>query len=289
VLTVDALVQNEADRIASSLGISAGEARRDTQVLLCRALKVSRGWLAAHAHDRADPTVAAQLRTLCDRRAQGEPVAYITGTREFYGLEFAVNPAVLIPRPETEILVDLALSVLPQHASHRVLDLGTGSGAIAIALAHARPQIQVVATDISPKALAVAQDNAQRHVVNRVEFVQSDWYTALNGERFDLIVSNPPYVARSDAHLESLRFEPSLALVGGQDGLASLRKIIADAPAHLTRGGHLLLEHGLDQAEACAGMLGGAGFAAIESHIDLAGIPRIACGRLTLSHAPLTA
>jgi len=277
--TVSDQVLAESKYISRALGIQYDEARRDVQVLICWALRVSRSWLAAHERDHLEADVETRLHMLCNRRALGEPVAYITGTREFYGLEFAVSPDVLIPRSETELLVDLALKLVPENAPSRVLDLGTGSGAIAVALAHARPRAQVVATDLSAPALAIAHDNALRHGLISIRFVASDWYTAVTGLRFDLIVSNPPYVASGDAHLSRLQFEPALALTAGEDGLADLRKVIAGAPAHLNRGGHLLVEHGFDQAQACAELLRQEGFEALESHIDLAGIRRVACGR----------
>ncbi|MFC4160366.1 peptide chain release factor N(5)-glutamine methyltransferase [Chitinimonas lacunae] len=227
-----------------------------------------------------EPAAAARFRELAARRLAGEPIAYLLGSREFYSLEFNVSPAVLIPRPDTELLVDLALERLPLDACRRVLDLGTGSGAIPVAIKKHRPDAQVSAVDLSPAALEVARGNAARHGVT-IRFLQSDWFAALGDECFDLIVSNPPYIAAGDPHLEQgdLRFEPAGALSDGGDGLEHLRSIIAKAPAHLEPGGWLLCEHGYDQAEACRALLAAAGFGAVRSWCDLAGIERVSGGQ----------
>jgi release factor glutamine methyltransferase len=202
------------------------------------------------------------------------------GKCEFYSLDFKVTPAVLIPRPETELLVDLALERIPVDRSSKVLDLGTGSGAIALTIARHRPLASVVAVDVSIEAIAIAKSNAGQLDVQNVSIWESDWYDGLAGEKFDLIVSNPPYVARADPHLDrgDLRFEPSIALTDGGDGLNCLRSIIGSAPAHLIAGGTLLVEHGYDQAEACRQLMNNAGIGAIICHPDLAGIPRIRGG-----------
>ncbi len=214
-----------------------------------------------------------------ERRAAGEPIAYLTGNCEFYGLEFRVTPAVLIPRPETELLVDLALERLPVEGRARVLDLGTGSGCIAVSLGRQRPRMEVWAADAVPAALEVARDNALR-LGATVRFVRSDWLADLAGERFDLILSNPPYVAAGDPHLSrgDLRFEPASALVAGEDGLNDIRRIVAAAPAHLAPGGWLLFEHGYDQAQRCRALLTAAGFGQVTSWRDLAGIERVSGG-----------
>jgi len=204
------------------------------------------------------------------RRAAGEPVAYILGRKEFYGLELAVNPAVLIPRPETELLVELAL----QEAFASIVDLGTGSGAIALALKRQRPGARVVAVEASAAALVVAKRNATRHNL-AIEFRHGRWLEALAGERFDLIVSNPPYVAAGDPHLEALRHEPQDALVAGRDGLDAIREIVCAAPAHLVPGGKLLLEHGLGQDAAVRALLSAAGLEEAATWPDLSGIPRV--------------
>ena len=222
-----------------------------------------------------------QFDELIRRRLAGEPLAYLVGEAEFRGLTLAVSPAVLVPRPETELLVELALQRIAGLPAPRLVDLGTGSGAIAIAIAVARPDAQVLAVDQSPAALAVAAANAARHGV-ALRCLQSDWYQALAGEQFALIVSNPPYIAAGDPHLQGdgLRFEPEMALTDGGDGLSCLRHIIAAAPAHLYAGGSLLLEHGYDQAASCRNLLAAAGFQEVDSWRDLAGIERVSGGCL---------
>ncbi|MGH8128153.1 MAG: peptide chain release factor N(5)-glutamine methyltransferase, partial [Gammaproteobacteria bacterium] len=232
--------------------------------------------LYAHPERPITPEEAQRTLDLIARRAAGEPVVYLTGEREFYGLAFTVTPAVLIPRPETELLVDLALERLPAEKASRVLDLGTGSGAIAIAIAHARPHACVFAVDRSAEALAVARGNAQRHNLDNLTFIHSDWLAPFADERFDLIVSNPPYVAAADPHLDQgdLRFEPKLALPSGVDGLDDLRRIIATAPNYLHNGGWLLLEHGADQQPAVLDLLAAQAFTQCTGHRDLANLPR---------------
>jgi release factor glutamine methyltransferase len=249
----------------------------DARVLLRTALAVDDVYLIAHADDAVSEQHAARFRSLAARRAAGEPVAYITGEREFYGHAFKVTPAVLIPRPETELLVELALQREPQH----VLDLGTGSGCIAIGIALARAGVQVLALDRSPAALEVARDNAVRLNTRNVTFARSDWYGAAQGRRFDVIVSNPPYVAADDAHLSKgdPRYEPRAALAAGDNGFADIRAIITGAPAHLARGGWLLFEHGYDQAAQCRSLLAQAGFSEVQSWRDLAGIERVSGAR----------
>lgn len=262
--------------------------RRDAEVLLCASLSCNRAHLIAHASETLDQASTRNFQAWVDRRALGEPVAYLTGRREFYGREFLVGPEVLIPRPETEHLVEQALARLPSqqwpedpaHAS--VLDLGTGSGAIAITLALERPALAVTACDVSQGAIMLASKNASQ-LDAKVEFVQSDWYSALPGRRFDLIASNPPYVAALDPHLGQgdLRFEPRGALTDNSaDGLSSLRQIASGATLHLHPGGWLLLEHGYDQADAVQGILLQSGFEDLICIHDLAGIPRVAGGRL---------
>ena len=253
----------------------------DAQVLLAHVLRRDRAWLAAHATDVVERVDADAFARLAARRRDGEPVAYLTGRREFWGLTLAVDPAVLIPRPETETLVECALARLPHHRDVRVLDLGTGSGAIALALAHERPRARIVATDVSEPALAIARDNARKLSQHAIEFVQGAWFDAVpEGERFDAIVSNPPYVAAGDTHLEEgdVRFEPMSALVSGADGLDALRTIIASAGQYLVPGGSLVVEHGYDQADAVKALLADAAFTAIERRRDLCGILRVAAG-----------
>jgi len=253
----------------------------DGQVLLAHVVARDRAWLAAHRDEPLARTQAEAFFALAKRRRAGEPVAYLTGVREFYGLVLAVTPAVLIPRPETETLVELALAWLPKDRAVRVLDLGTGSGAIALALAHERPEAHLVATDMSADALAVARGNARRLRLSNVEFVASDWYAGVDGT-FDAIVSNPPYVAPDDPHLREgdLRYEPQAALVSGDEGLAALRVIVEGAAARLAPGGALAVEHGYAQSEAVQAMLREAGLADVTVRRDLAGIARVAGGRL---------
>jgi release factor glutamine methyltransferase len=249
----------------------------DTRVLLCHALGLTRVQLITRADHLLTDTEAARLEALLARRAAGEPVAYLTGEREFYGLPFQVTPAVLIPRPDTELLVELACERLPRGGS--VLDMGTGSGAIAVAIAHARPDAQASALDASAAALEVARGNAARNSV-QVEFLQSDWYAALllSQRRFDMIVSNPPYIVAGDRHLSEgdLRFEPVDALTDHADGLSALRAIVAGAPAFLAPGGWLLMEHGYDQAQAVRALL--QGWDEVQSWRDLADIERASGG-----------
>lgn len=249
--------------------------RRDFEVLIAHTLDVDRTYLYAHG---SDPLSDAQLhrlqRPLNDYRA-GTPVAYVTGRREFWKLEFDVSPAVLIPRPETELLVELALERLPPRA--RVLDLGTGSAAIALALKHERGDCVVVATDFSESALAIARRNAAKHAID-VELRLGSWYSVAR-ETFDLIVSNPPYIRSADPHLDSLVSEPQMALVAGSDGLNALRTVIGDAPEHLVPGGWLLVEHGYDQGAAVRELFARGGFAAIETVRDGAGHERVTLGK----------
>ena len=251
----------------------------DARILIAHALQWSRVQLITRSQDALSDTQAAAISTLFQRRLNGEPIAYIIGRREFYGLDFEVSSSVLIPRPETELLVELATARLP--ADGKAVDLGTGSGAVAVAIAHLRQDARVTATDVSDAALQVAQRNAQRHQV-KVQFMLSDWYAKIDGE-FDLIVSNPPYIAAGDAHLAQgdLRFEPVTALTDHADGLQALAAIIAGAPAHLRRGGWLLLEHGHDQAEAVRNLLQTQGWSEVQSWRDLAGIERISGARLS--------
>ncbi|WP_115527169.1 MULTISPECIES: peptide chain release factor N(5)-glutamine methyltransferase [Xanthomonas] len=254
--------------------------RADAEPLLLHALGRDRAWLFAHGRDPVPPTIAQAFDALVQRRQAGEPVAYLTGSRGFWTLDLAVSTATLIPRADTEALVELALERLDQAPGRRVADLGTGSGAIALAIASERPQAQVIATDASAAALAIAQRNADSHRLSNVECRQGSWFVPLAGERFDLIASNPPYIAAGDPHLAQgdLRYEPASALASGSDGLDDIRSIVADAPAHLRAGGWLLLEHGWDQGAAVAELLRTRGFAQVATHQDLEQRDRVTLG-----------
>jgi len=252
----------------------------DNRVLLCHALELNRIALITQSERALSADEAQRFAALVQRRLAGEPIAYIVGQREFFGLPFEVSSAVLIPRPDTELLVELAMDRLP--AQGRVLDMGTGSGAIAVSLAHTRKDADVTALDVSADALAVASRNASNNNA-RVTFLQSDWYSALQGAApFDVIASNPPYIASGDRHLAEgdLRYEPVSALTDHADGLSALRIIIAGAPPHLKPQGWLLMEHGYDQSAAVRALLSDAGYTEVQSWCDLAGIERVTGGRL---------
>jgi release factor glutamine methyltransferase len=251
----------------------------ENRILLCHATGLSRVQLITRAGQSLSADEAARLNELVRRRLAGEPIAYIVGKREFFGLDFTVSEAVLIPRPDTELIVELAIERLPPQG--RLLDMGTGSGAIAVSIAHTRPDAQVTALDVSEAALAVASRNALDNGA-RVRFLQSDWFGALGpDEGFELIASNPPYIAAGDEHLSQgdLRFEPTGALTDHADGLSALRTIVAGSPAHLAPGGWLLMEHGYDQAASVRALLDGAGYLDAQSWRDIAGIERVSGGR----------
>jgi release factor glutamine methyltransferase len=254
----------------------------DAALLLAHALGKPRSWLFAHADDALGEAEATRFDGLLARRAAGEPVAYLTGSRGFWTLDLAVTAATLVPRPETELLVELALARLPADAPVRVADLGTGSGAIALAIASERPRAQVLATDASSEALDVARGNAARNGIGNVAFRHGSWLQPLGEETFDLIASNPPYIAEGDPHLAQgdLRFEPAMALSCGPDGLDAIRVIVRDAPACLRPGGWLLLEHGWDQGDAVRALLAAAGFADVATERDLEQRDRVSLGRL---------
>jgi len=242
---------------------------------------LARTALITRAQEQVTPQSEAQLNELLTRRARGEPVAYLTGRREFWSLELSVTPDVLIPRPETELLVEQALARIPDESAWTIADLGTGSGAVALAVATERPRCRVLATDISTAALAVARRNAQQLNIRNIEFHHGEWYAPLAGQVVDLLVSNPPYVAEGDLHLSrgDVRFEPQTALIAGDDGLEAIRRIAAGAAAHLGPGGWLLLEHGADQGAAVVQILAAQGFTAITGHRDLAGLDRVTAAR----------
>ncbi|OGS85791.1 MAG: protein-(glutamine-N5) methyltransferase, release factor-specific [Gallionellales bacterium GWA2_59_43] len=334
------ILRNDGKQLESALSLDSITARIEVQMLLQHVLGVARAYLLAHPERVLDEAETATYRALLQRRLAGEPLAYILGEREFFGLDFKVTPATLIPRPDTELLVELALQRIPspqpsekttsqstrpsknngqvdgypasgRGSVFRVLDLGTGSGAIALSIAHSRPDAQVTAVDASADALAVAQENARRllaqhksahtstkpsvlsrvegsvrtdlceaAVIGNVRFVHSDWFESLAGERYDLIVSNPPYIEDADAHLVQgdLRFEPRSALASGADGLDDIRRILKDAKEHLDEGGWLLFEHGYDQAARVRELLAASGYAEVFSARDLSGIERVSGG-----------
>ena len=259
--------------------------RVDAEVLLAYALSKSRSWLIAHADDLLPAEHASAYAVLVEQREAGEPVAYITGRRGFWSLDLEVTPATLIPRPETELLVELVLQLLPIDKAARVLDLGTGTGAIALAIARERPRAQVTATDASADALAVAQRNAQRHGIRNVSFAHGDWFAPLGDQRFDVIVSNPPYIESHDPHLNQgdLRFEPITALASGADGLDDIRRIIVDAPRHLASEAWLLFEHGWNQGEAVHMLLRNASFTKVSTTRDLEQRDRVTAGCWSVS------
>ncbi|MDR7047919.1 release factor glutamine methyltransferase [Duganella sp. 3397] len=270
-------------------GVTVGALQRqalldalDWRVLLCHALNTNRVGLITGSERTLTDDEAQRFGALVQRRLAGEPVAYLVGQREFFGLPFAVSGAVLIPRPDTELLVELALDRLPRGG--RVLDMGTGSGAIAVALAHTRPDADVTALDVSADALAVARRNAEANGAH-VTFLHSDWFAALaDNAPFDIIASNPPYIASGDRHLSEgdLRFEPVGALTDHADGLSALRILVAGAPAHLSPQGWLLMEHGYDQADAVRELLLAAGYTEVQSWRDIADIERVSGGRRQL-------
>lgn len=252
----------------------------DARCLLSYVLGRSTAWCVAHQEALLDQDQLASFEALVQRRQQGEPIAYLIGRRGFWTFELEVSPATLIPRPETETLVESVLAQAPLHVPLRLADLGTGSGAIALALASERPQATVVATDRSQTALAIANANRQRYGLTNICFRQGDWCEPLRGETFDVIASNPPYVAASDPHLlqGDIRFEPQLALVGGSDGLDPIRFLAIQAVQHLRPGGWLMLEHGWDQGAAVRSVLRAAGWEAVQTRCDLEQRERVTIG-----------
>jgi len=254
--------------------------RTEAELLLAYVLDRPRSWLIAHADDALDAAQLQAYARVVERRATGEPVAYIVGHRGFWSLDLEVTPATLIPRPETELLVELALERLPRDAAAHVADLGTGSGAIALAIARERPHARIVATDVSADALAVAQRNALGHQLAHVSFLKGPWFIPLAGQRLDVVVSNPPYIESADPHLleGDLRFEPRGALAAGADGLDDIRRIVDGAGRHLRANGWLLLEHGWNQGEAVRLLLRNAGFADIFTARDIEDRERVSAG-----------
>lgn len=276
-LCADQLLREAAQALAST----SDTARLDAELLLCHVLDKPRTWLYTWGDQPIDPALRAAFDVLIARRQQGEPVAYLVGQREFWGLPFETAPHTLIPRPDTEVLVEAALSHAT-NAAGRLLDLGTGTGAIALAFASERPQWQVTGIDRVPEAVTLAQRNAKRLALSNVVFLESDWFAALpTSARYDLIVSNPPYIAMDDHHLDEgdVRFEPRSALVAGEDGLADLRHLVISAWEHLVPGGWVLLEHGWTQADAVCAMLEMSGYESIAALRDLGQQLRVSMGR----------
>ncbi|MEJ2299518.1 MAG: peptide chain release factor N(5)-glutamine methyltransferase [Woeseiaceae bacterium] len=274
-MKLDAAIRDATERLAAV----SESPRLDAELLLSRTIDMPRSYLFAHPEDELDDLTQARFEEVLERREAGVPMAYITGVREFWSHEFAVSPATLVPRPETEMLVNLALAEVPRDAEWRILDLGTGSGAIAVSIACERPLCRVTAVDNSEETLAVAQENARSLAPGNVECILGDWAEPLQGRTFDLIVSNPPYVRAGDEALALLRHEPQTALVAGEDGLDALRVLAAECGNLLVPGGLLLLEHGADQDSAVAALLETRGWTAIACHADLAGLPRVTAAR----------
>ena len=274
-ITIVALLAHAAAKLGT-------DTRLEAELLLAHALQRPRAWLYAHANDAVPDAALEAFDGLIARRLRGEPVAQILGRQGFWSLDLRITPDVLIPRADTELLVERALAVLPVDSSVRIADLGTGSGAIALAIASERPLAEVIATDASIAALGVARSNAEAMgLSSRLRWMHGDWFVPLAGEHFDAIASNPPYLAADDPHLQEgdLRFEPRAALVSGNDGLDAIRAIVRDAPTHLLPGGWLLLEHGWEQGAAVRGLMEAAEFTDIATHRDIEQRERVTCGR----------
>lgn len=274
-------IASALQQAVSRLQAVSDSPRLDAELLLCRVLEQGRSYLFTWPERPLTASQSAAYEGLVERRAGGEPVAHILGERGFWTLDLKVTPDTLIPRPETELLVEAALARIPEDAAWQVADLGTGSGAIALAIAAERPNSHLCAVERSAAALAVARENAQTQGLDNIEFVQGDWFVPLQGRRFDMIVSNPPYIPHEDPHLAQgdVRFEPLTALASGEDGLDDIRHLIAAAPDYLALSGWLLLEHGYDQGEAVLTLLRQAGYQAVEDLHDLHGHGRVAVAR----------
>ena len=254
----------------------------EAEILLAYALHETRSHIIAWPDKHIEPEQLAYIENLTAKRSQGIPIAYILGEREFWSHELVVNKYTLIPRPETECLVQLALQKIPQISEYAVLDMGTGCGAVAIAIASERPQCKITAIDISEKAISIAQQNASRLGINNITFIISDWYTHLAHQQYQIVVSNPPYIRENDSHLTQgdLRFEPKIALVAGKDGLDAIRTLVNDAHKYLVPGGWLIFEHGYDQGQAVRLLLQQASFGHVKTYQDLSIMDRVTCGQL---------
>lgn len=281
-MRLDAAIADATERLSHV----SDSARLDAEILLCQTIDMPRSYLFAHPEDVLDELTCNRFETLMLRRLNGEPMSYITGTREFWSHELLVSPATLVPRPETELLVELALREIPRTAEWRILDLGTGSGAVAIAIAGERLMCRITATDISPDALAVARENVRQAQMSNITCLEGSWVAPVADGKFELIVSNPPYVRDDDEALKNLGYEPLSALAAGKDGLRDIRTLASDAGAILVPGGWLMLEHGADQASDVAAILRANGWSGIACHNDLAGKPRVTVARWDGKQAP---
>ena len=276
-----ATIETALSDAAHTLSAVSESPRLDAEVLLAWVLGTSRSYLFTHPEEKLRDRPAADFSDAIDRREKGEPVAYITGSKEFWSMELSVSRDTLVPRPETETLVERALQLIPEDCPWRVLDLGTGGGAIAIALASENPRIEIIATDSNYNALTLAKENAKAHKLQNILFLQGNWTEPVADQTFDLIVSNPPYVRDNDPALDKLRYEPRSTLAAGPDGLDAIRRIARDATTVVQPNGSLLLEHGAEQQEAVAAVLHENGWADIECIKDLAGHPRVTTARMS--------
>ena len=268
-------IENALCDATSRLRDVSDAARLEAELLLARAIDMPRSFLFAHPEDALDDGALQRLESTLARRLDGEPMAYITGTREFWSMELFVSPATLVPRPETELVVDIALREIPRKVEWQILDLGTGSGAIALALARERQLCQITAIDVSADALAVARQNANQLSIANIEFVEGNWTEPVADQKFDIIATNPPYVAAGDTALEALHSEPLSALAAGDDGLDSIRVLARDCPTVIVDGGMLVLEHGATQKESVAEVLLSYGWQSVQCYDDYSGLPRV--------------
>ena len=282
-MSVPVSIKDAITDAATRLSDVSDSARLDAEMLVARAIDMPRSYLFAHPEDTLDEAAITRLESTVARRLGGEPMAYISGIKEFWSLELMVTPATLVPRPETEVLVDLALREIPRKADWNVLDLGTGSGAIAIAIAGERPLCDITAVDVSPEALAVAEQNARHLNIANIEFLEGSWTDPVQGRRFRIIASNPPYVREGDPYLESLQAEPTEALVPGPSGLEAIEMIARDCVAIIEADGVLLIEHGAEQRDQVAEILLAYGWESIRCYDDYAGLPRVTSAHLSVS------
>jgi len=274
-MRLDAVISDAVSRLSDR----SDSACLDAEILLCQTINVPRSYLFAHPEDVLDELTRDRFEAQLQRRISGEPISYITGTREFWSHDFLVSPATLIPRPETELLVELALREIPRKSEWQVLDLGTGSGAIAISIAAERLRSQVTATDISPDALAIARENGGQAELSNLVFLAGSWAAPVTGKLFNIIVSNPPYVAEDDTALAALQYEPKKALISGMDGLDDIRILARDCADILAQDGWLMMEHGINQADDVANILKAENWTDITCHNDLSGRPRVTVAR----------